>query len=253
MSLQNQRSLQSDSSDAEFTRKDWLVYISSLPQRAGVVRERIRRLVLKELADNALDEMDRVGRPGEVTISQDGEHTYTVTDQGRGFDDSPEELAYRFSIAKAMVSSKQWRRPTRGCVGNGLRVIVGAVVSGGGRIIVRTRNQEVTLRPRMDGTTAVDDIAAIDWPIGCAITIEIAPAYPAHGEAMDWAQLAIQLARASGPPFTRQPSPYWFDSNHLALNMLAALPPDKTLAWFGTKQPADPHLSKRQQRRSRGG
>jgi len=100
VSLQNRRSLQLDSSDAEFTRKDWLAYISNLSQRAGVVRERIRRLVLKELVDNALDEMDRIGRPGEVTISQDGDHTYTVTDQGRGFPDSPEELAYRFSIAK---------------------------------------------------------------------------------------------------------------------------------------------------------
>ena len=219
-------------SDAEFTRQDWLVYISNLPQRAGVVRELIRQLVLKELVDNALDEMDRVQRPGEVTISRDGEHTYTVTDQGRGFGDSPEELAFRFSIAKAMVSSKQWRKPTRGCVGNGLRVIVGAVVSGGGRIVVRTRNQEITLRPRMDGTTAVEGVRSIDWPTGSAITVEIDPAYRANGDSMKWAQLAIELARASGPPFTRQPSPYWFDRDHLALNMLAALPPDKTLAWF---------------------
>ena len=160
---QNQRSLQSD---VEFSRNDWQIYISNLTQRAGVVRELIRQLVLKELADNALDEMDRVGRPGEVTVSQDGEHTYTVTDQGRGFADSPEELAVRFSIAKAMVSSKQWRKPTRGCVGNGLRVIVGAVVSGGGHIVVRTRNQQITLRPRMDGTTAVEDVRSIDWPTG---------------------------------------------------------------------------------------
>lgn len=106
VSLQSRRFLQLDSCDAEFVRKDWLVYISNLPQRAGVVRSLIRQLVLKELVDNALDEMDRVGRPGEVTISQDGEHTYTVTDQGRGFGDSPEELAYRFSIAKPIGN---WR------------------------------------------------------------------------------------------------------------------------------------------------
>src|SRR6516165_26561 len=103
---QKQRFLQSD---AEFARHDWSIYISNLPQRAGVPLGSIRALVLKELVDNALDEMDRVGQPGQVTITQDAEHTYTVTDQGRGFSDSPEELAYRFSIAKAMVSSKQWR------------------------------------------------------------------------------------------------------------------------------------------------
>src|SRR6516162_6962210 len=107
-------------SDPEFTRHDWSIYISNLSQRAGVPLGYIRALVLKELVDNALDEMDRVGRPGRVTVSEDAEHTYTVTDEGRGFGDTPEELAYRFSIAKAMVSSKQWRKPTRGCVGNGL-------------------------------------------------------------------------------------------------------------------------------------
>ena len=131
-------------SDPEFKRHDFQIYISNLSQRAGVPTRQIRKLVLKELADNALDEMDRVGRPGEVTIVQDDEHTYTVTDRGRGFADTPEELARRFSIDKEMTSSKQWRKPTRGCVGNGLRVIVGSVVSGGGRIIINTRNLQVT-------------------------------------------------------------------------------------------------------------
>lgn len=159
--------------DPEFTRNDWAIYISNLQQRAGVPAHLIRKLVLKELADNALDEMDRVGQPGLATITQDAEHIYTVTDQGRGFDDLPEELAKRFSLNKAMVSSKQWRKPTRGCVGNGLRVIVGSVVSGGGRIIVRTRNQQVTLKPQLDGTTAIEEVQAIDWPVGTAITIEI--------------------------------------------------------------------------------
>jgi hypothetical protein len=226
---QKQRFLQSD---AEFARHDWSIYISNLPQRAGVPLGSIRALVLKELVDNALDEMDRVGQPGQVTITQDAEHTYTVTDQGRGFSDSPEELAYRFSIAKAMVSSKQWRKPTRGCVGNGLRVIVGAVVSGGGRIIVKTRNQQVALRPRLDGTTNLEDVTPINWPLGSAITVEIDLSYPAYSTTLAWAELAIQLAHNSGEPFTRKPSPLWFDADHLALNMLAAIGSDRTLAWF---------------------
>src|ERR1700704_6615464 len=91
----NRRFLQSD---PEFKRPDFQIYISNLSQRAGVPTRLIRKLVLKELVDNALDEMDRVGRPGEVTITQDDEHTYTVTDQGRGFADTPEELARRFSL-----------------------------------------------------------------------------------------------------------------------------------------------------------
>jgi DNA topoisomerase VI subunit B len=219
-------------SDLEFTRHDWSLYISNLPQRAGVPLRLIRALVLKELVDNALDEMDRAGPPGAVTLTQECDHTYTVTDRGRGFCDTPEQLAHRFSLAKGMVSSKQWRKPTRGCVGNGLRVVVGAVVSGGGRIIVRTRNQAVTLRPRLDGTTAVDRVVPIDWPIGAAVTIEIDPNYPLCESTLDWAQTAITLAQQSGPAFSRKPMPAWYDADHLALNMLAAIGAEATVAWF---------------------
>jgi hypothetical protein len=222
-------------SDPEFTRADWSIYISNLPQRAGVPLSQIRALVLKELVDNALDEMDRVGNPGRVTLVQDSEDRYTVIDLGRGFPDSPEELAHRFSVGKAMTSSKQWRKPTRGCVGNGLRVIVAAVVSGGGRIVVKTRNRAVTLRPRLDGSTAVDEVAPIDWPIGTAISIDIDPNYPAYDDSLQWAQLAITLARASGPAFNRKPLPSWYDLDHFALNMLAAIGPLATVAWFVTQ------------------
>ena len=208
------------------------IYLSNLSQRAGVPIGSIRGLILKELVDNALDEMDRVGQPGQVTLTQDGEHTYTVTDQGRGFADSPQELAYRFSIAKPMVSSKQWRKPTRGCVGNGLRVIVASVASGGGRIKIKTRNQVVTLRPRLDGTTAIEDVKTIDWPIGAAITIEIDRNYHAHDGTLSWAKLAIELAQNSAEAFNRKPHPLWLDADHLALNMLAAIGTDRTLAWF---------------------
>jgi DNA topoisomerase VI subunit B len=226
---QNSRFLQSD---AEFVRADWSIYIANLPQRAGVPKHQIGHLVLKELVDNALDEMDRVGRPGEVTLEHQDENIFTVIDHGRGFDDTPQELAYRFSIAKPMTSSKQWRRPSRGCVGNGLRVIAGAVVTGGGRIIVKTRNQEVTLRPRLDGTTAVDEVRSIDWPVGAAITVEIDPAYLDGTALLEWGNLAIKLAQHSGPTFTRKPSPLWLDADHIATNMLAAIGPLKTLGWF---------------------
>jgi DNA topoisomerase VI subunit B len=219
-------------SDAEFVRADWSIYIANLPQRAGVPKHQIAQLILKELVDNALDEMDRVGWPGEVTLEHHADNIFTVTDRGRGFDDTPQELAYRFSIAKPMTSSKQWRRPSRGCVGNGLRVIVGAVVTGGGRIIIKTRNQEVTLRPRLDGTTAIEQVRSIDWPVGTALTVEIDPAYLNRTAVMEWASLAIDLAKHSGPAYNRKPSPLWLDADHIATNMLAAIGPIKTVSWF---------------------
>jgi DNA topoisomerase VI subunit B len=217
--------------DPEFRRQDFQIYISDLSQRAGVPTHDIRKLVLKELVDNALDEMDRVGKPPGVTLEWVGDHSYTVTDQGRGFPDTPEQLAMRFSLDKAMISTKQWRKPTRGCVGNGLRVIVGSVV-GSGRIIVKTRNKQVTLRPRLDGTTAVEDVQVIDWPSGTAVTIEINAKYPHRNDTLEWAQLAITLARNSGPAFNRNPSAWWYDRDHLALNMLSAIGPTYTLRDF---------------------
>ena len=75
-------------------------------------------------------------------------------------------------------------------------------------------------------------VEAIDWPTGTAITVEIDPKYPAAPGTLDWAQLAITLAQQSGPAFIRKPLPSWYDADHLALNMLAAIGQDKTVAWF---------------------
>src|SRR5262249_33443742 len=80
-------------------------------QRAGVPKSKLRRLVLKELADNGLDSGANV-RVGKV----DG--GYFVEDDGSGID--PDDVARLFSIARPMVSSKLWRLPTRGALGNGL-------------------------------------------------------------------------------------------------------------------------------------
>jgi hypothetical protein len=218
-------------SDPQFKRPDHQIYISNLPQKAGVPYYQIRKLVLKELADNSLDEMDTVGKPGLVKIDQDAfaDNVYTFTDQGRGIPGTPKEIARIFSCDKPMTSSKQLRKPTRGCVGNGLRVIVGSVASGGGRIIVKTYDREITLRPRLNGTTDVEQYRKIDWPVGTSITIEIDPKYPIRGDTMDWAKLAITLAKNSDPPFYRQPSVHWYDQRHLAFSILAGSPPKYTL------------------------
>jgi hypothetical protein len=218
-------------SDPQFKRPDHQIYISNLPQKAGVPYFKIRQLVLKELADNGLDEMDTVGKPGEVTISQDefANNVYTVTDQGRGIQGTPKEIAKVFCCDKPMTSGKQLRKPTRGCVGNGLRVIVGSVASGGGLIIVKTRDREITLRPRLNGTTDVEKYRKIDWPVGTAVTIEIDSKYPQQANSMDWAELAITLAKNSEAPFARQPSVYWYDPRHLAFNVLSASDPKYSL------------------------
>jgi hypothetical protein len=45
-------------------------------------------------------------------------------------------------------------------------------------------------------------------------------------------KFAITLAQQSGSAFSPKPLPAWYDADHLALNMLAALGGGRTLAWF---------------------
>ena len=109
----------------KFERPDWSLFrtVEGLQQKAGVAKSKLRRLVLKELVDNGLDEDAKV----RVGVLQGG--GYFVEDDGRGIDGTPEEIAQLFSIARPMVSTKLLRLPTRGALGNGLRVVAGAVLA----------------------------------------------------------------------------------------------------------------------------
>jgi hypothetical protein len=165
---------------SKIEQQDWGLFTSpnTLPQQAGVPLRHILRLVLKELADNGLDMVRHLGLAGEVTIHKDGPCTFTVRDNGPGLDGTPEQIAYLFSLNRPMSSSKRWRLPTRGAIGNGLRVVTGSVISAGGRIIVCSGDRRITLRPQIeDGSTPVEKVEAIDFPNGTAITVEIDPIY----------------------------------------------------------------------------
>ena len=49
------------------------------------------------------------------------------------------------SIRRPFISSKLLRMPTRGALGNGLRVVAGVVLASGGRLVVATRVGEAPL------------------------------------------------------------------------------------------------------------
>ncbi len=104
------------------------------------------RLVIKEIADNGLD------NGAEVKIRSLPENSgYVIEDDVKGIDGSPEDIARLFSIGRPMVSTKQLRLPTRGALGNGLRVIAGAVLASGGSLVITTRNRRIgrrLVRPR---------------------------------------------------------------------------------------------------------
>lgn len=104
---------------------DWRLFtdMATLPQKAGCRPGDLRRTVLKELVDNALD------AGAHVALNRtDG--VWVVADDGPGLD--PAEVPRLFSVNRPLLSSKLRRLPLRGMLGNGLRVVAGAVAASGG-------------------------------------------------------------------------------------------------------------------------
>ena len=183
----------------KFERADWTLFrsISTLPQKAGVPVHRLRRLVLKELVDNGLD------AGGEVEVGEIDGGGYFVEDNAPGIE--PNEVATLFSIDRPMVSSKLLRLPTRGALGNGLRVVVGAVLASEGRLEVWTRDSRIRIAPRDDGSSTTV-ISSVDFPVGTRIEIWFGRAMPKDEDALYWAKLATRISHA-GRPTRGRPRP----------------------------------------------
>src|SRR3981189_3697581 len=90
-----------------FEREDWSLFrtIEGLQQRAGVPKRLLSRLVIKELADNGLD------NGAVVTVQNLPDGGYLIEDDGTGIDGTPEDIARLFSINRPMVSTKLLRLP----------------------------------------------------------------------------------------------------------------------------------------------
>ena len=171
-----------------FEREDWTLFrsLSTLSQKAGVPVHLLPKLVLKELADNALD------AGGTVRVGQLEDGGWYVEDDGPGIAGEPADIARLFSIRRPLVSSKLLRLPTRGALGNGLRVVAGAVLASDGRLVLETRGRRLELRPQDNG----DTLAAFE---PCARTtgtrIEIRLGEGLSGsDALAWARSAAELA-----------------------------------------------------------
>jgi hypothetical protein len=191
----------------KFQRADWTLFrtVEGLQQKAGVPATRLRRLVLKELCDNAFD------AGGSVRFGLIGDHVYFVEDDGLGLDGTPEDIADLFSIRRPMVSTKLLRLPQRGALGNGLRVIAGAVLASEGSLAVITRNKRIELRPESDGSTTVVKVIEIDHPIGTRIEIGLGPALPSDENIFAWAE-AAQIVANIGKSYEGKSSPHWYDA-----------------------------------------
>jgi hypothetical protein len=215
------KSSSGDSQNLKFERADWSLFrtIEGLSQKAGVPPDKLPRLVLKEIADNGLDAGARV----KVGALPGG--AYFVEDDGPGIDGTPEAIARLFSISRPMISTKLIRLPMRGALGNGLRVVAGAVLASGGSLTVITRNRRIKLRPEADGTTRVIGTKAVEFPVGTRVEIAFGPALPCNHDTLGMARTACHLAR--GQSYSGKSSPWWYDVpnfHELFLGAAANLP-----------------------------
>jgi hypothetical protein len=189
-------------------REDWALFrsVEGLQQKAGVPEGRLRRLVMKEIADNALD----AGAWMTWGFVLDSEDLHFIDDNGPGLDGTPEEIADLFSIRRPMRSSKLLRLPQRGALGNGLRVVAGAVLASEGSLAVITRNKRIELCPKGDGSTAVVSVTAIERPVGTRIEIGLGPALPREDDPFAWVLAAAEIA-SEGNRYEGKSSPFWYD------------------------------------------
>ena len=191
-----------------FVREDWKLFCSleTLGQKAGVPRELLALLVVKELVDNALDatgNCDFERLPGDAAA-------FVVADHGPGIPGSDEEIAGLFSVARPLVSSKLLRLPTRGALGNGLRVVSGAVLASSGSLTVSTRGRTLKLLPQEDGTTTAELVGPYTKR-GTRIECHLGPALATPVDIEAWAVRAQILAR--GTSYGGRSSAYWYDSD----------------------------------------
>ena len=192
-----------------FKREDWTLFrnVSTLGQRAGVTQDVIAAVVVKELADNALD------AAGQCRYGRTPDGGLYVEDDGAGLPGTNEEIAAIFSVARPLSSSKLLRLPTRGALGNGLRVVAGAVLASSGTLTVKTRGRALRLRPRdADGMTDVEHVTP--WKSqGTRVEVLLGEALPLNGHATQWADQAKAMAKIEGQNYRGPTSPWWYDSD----------------------------------------
>jgi len=184
-----------------FTKEEWKSFrsIETLTQKAGIERDLLPMLVVKELIDNSLD-VSNICKVGFADFN-----TIYVEDDGPGID--PQLLASFFSINRPMISSKLLRLPTRGALGNGLRVVMGAVISTNGSIRVGTRGKFYRLEPQLDGTTIAIEEDGYEG-VGTRVLLELG--LPVQGKTLAWAKSAIALA--TGEDYKGKSSAHWYSS-----------------------------------------
>lgn len=185
-----------------FSREDWKLFrnIETLSQKAGVERSRLPLLIIKELVDNALDVSET------CNLSLDDTGMVHIKDEGPGID--PEKISDLYSINRPLLSSKLLRKPSRGALGNGLRVVMGGIIAMGGEIFISTKGSKYRLLPQLDGTTLTEKIG--DYvESGTLVSFHLG-SHKINKSDLVWGENAIVLYQ--GEFYNGKTSAYWYTS-----------------------------------------
>lgn len=191
-----------------FEREDWTAFrtLETLPRRAGVPVEKLPQMAVKELVDNALD------ATGSCRIGLLDGYGFFVEDDGAGIPGTDRDVATLFSINRPLMTSKALRLPSRGALGNGLRVVTGTVIATGGRLTVATGGRALDLIPdhATGGTLAfrMEDIRGT----GTRIEVRYGPGLRVTDKDLAWGREAILFSQG-GPRYTGKTSPHWYDAD----------------------------------------
>jgi hypothetical protein len=203
-----------------FETQDWQLFLrpETLPQKAGCEPDQIGRVVLKEIVDNALD-------PGGTGVTLDKiPGGYRITDHGPGID--PRKIPKFFAINRPLLSSKLKRLPLRGMLGNGLRVVMGAVAAYDGTIAVTSRGHRLVLEvDRITGTTTVASDAMSGLVDGTVVEITLAEF---DGSELAPAKLALIVAH-SGVRYAGPSQPAWYSVDDLRVLFARVTPATTTV------------------------
>ena len=129
-----------------------------------------------------------------------------------------------------MRTTKFWRTPQRGALGNGTRVLTGSLVASGGTLTIETHGQRVRLRPLRHATEIISTENIAHEP-GTTLVVAFGADIPDddQGDPMRWALRAIDASATPGAakPYDGFVSPHWLDAEQLA-EIFAMIEPSTT-------------------------
>ncbi|MBI5055527.1 MAG: hypothetical protein HZB61_02775 [Nitrospirae bacterium] len=204
-------------------REHWTLFrtLQGLKQVIGVDIHLLPKLVAKELTDNALDASSHC----ETGLLEG--NGFFVEDYGKGISGTDEEIASLFSINRPLRSTKYYRMPTRGAVGNGSRVIAASVLVSEGTLKVMTRGRCLQLFPQFDAGETLYRQTGNYNKTGTRIEVTL-PNFNLNN-VFEWSNKAIQLNR--GNRYKGKTSPHWYDFDFF-YELVKSSPDDLTVARF---------------------